>query len=63
MNDRDTDDALRTATERARQAEKKFVETPPEDPTLVPKAERVYQRAEEIDDLAHDATDETTPQA
>jgi hypothetical protein len=61
MNDPDTDDALLTAAERARQAEKRFVETTPEDPAIVPKAERVYQRAEEIDDLAHDAADEATP--
>jgi hypothetical protein len=61
MNDSDPDDALLTAAERARQAEERFVETPPQDPTLVPKAEKVYQRAEEVDDLAHDAADEAAP--
>ena len=60
-NDPDTtDDALLTAAERARQAEKRFVEATPEDPAIVSNAEGVYQRAEEIDDLAHDAAESDT---
>ena len=49
------DEALLAAAERARQAGEQLVETPPEDPTIVPKAERVFQRAEEVDELAQDA--------
>ena len=52
------DDALLTAAERAREAEERLLETPSEDPAIVPKAERVYQRAEEVDDLAQDAARE-----
>ena len=55
---RDTDDALLTATERARQAEQRLVETSVEDPDIVPQAKKVYQRAEDIDELAHDAAGE-----
>ena len=51
----DNDDALLTAAERARQAEERFIETPVEDPGIVPKAHKVYQRAEEVDALAEDA--------
>jgi hypothetical protein len=60
MSDRDTDDALVSATDRARQAEEQFVGTPPEDPAIVPKAKTVYQRAEEINELAADAAEEAT---
>ena len=51
----ENDDALLTAAERARQAEERLVETPVEDPAIVPKAHKVYQRAEEVDALAEDA--------
>ena len=61
MTDRDTDDALVTAAERARQAEERLIGTPPEDPALVPKAKTVYQRAEEVNELAADAAEEATP--
>jgi hypothetical protein len=58
MDDPDVDDALLTAAERAREAEKRLTETPPEDPTIVPKAEKVHQRAEEVDELAQDAVED-----
>jgi hypothetical protein len=61
MNDPETDDALLTAAERAREAEERFTETPPQDPSLVRKAQKVYQRAEEVDDLAQDAAEEAAP--
>jgi hypothetical protein len=51
----ENDDALLTAAERARQAEERLVETRIEDPAIVPKAHKVYQRAEEVDALAEDA--------
>lgn len=51
----ENDDALLTAAERARQAEDRLIETPVEDPAIVPKAHKVYQRAEEVDALAGDA--------
>jgi len=60
MYDRDTDDALVTATERARRAEERLVGTPPEDPAIVPKAKNVYQRAEEVNELAGDPAEEAT---
>lgn len=56
----ENDDALLTATERTRQAEKRLVETPAEDPAIVPKARTVYQRAEEVDELAKDVADEAS---
>lgn len=59
MNNPDADDALLTATERAREAEERLIETPPEDPAIVPTAQQVYQRAEEVDELARDAGGET----
>jgi hypothetical protein len=59
MDDPNTDDALLTAADRARQAEERFIETPPEDPAIVPKARKVYQRAEEVDELAKDAAEGT----
>lgn len=49
------DDALLTAAERTREAEERFVKTPTEDPAIVQKAKKVYQRAEEVDELAKDA--------
>lgn len=49
------DDALLTAADRAREAEERLIETPIEDPAIVPKAHRVYQRAEEVGELAKDA--------
>ena len=49
------DDALLAAAQRAREAGERLVETPVEDPAIVPKAHKVYQRAEEVDDLAKDA--------
>ena len=49
------DDALLTAADRARQAEEGFRDTPPEDPAIVPKAHKVYQRAEDVGELARDA--------
>lgn len=55
-----TDDALLTAAERARQAEEQLVATPPEDPAIVPNARNVYQRAEEVNELAGDAAEEAT---
>ena len=55
---RDTDDALLTATERARQAEQRLVETSVEDPDIVPQAKKVHQRAEDVDELAQDAAGE-----
>ena len=55
---RDTDDALITATERARQAEQRLVETSVENPDIVPQAHKVYQRAEDVDVLARDAAGE-----
>ena len=54
----ENDDALLTAAERARQAEERLLETPIEDPAIVPKAHKVYQRAEEVDELAKDAAEE-----
>lgn len=51
----ENDDTLLTAAERARQAEDRLIETPVEDPAIVPKAHRIYQRAEEVDALAEDA--------
>jgi hypothetical protein len=61
MQDPTADDALETAAERARQAEERLIESPPDDPALVPKAQKVYQRAEEVDGLARDAADEAEP--
>ena len=59
MDDRrETDDALVTATQRARQAEQRLVETPVEDPDIVPQAHKAYQRAEDVNALAQDATGE-----
>ena len=58
MSDPDIDDALLTAAERARQAEQGLRETPPEDPTIVPKAHKVYQRAEDVGELAGDAVED-----
>jgi hypothetical protein len=55
----ENDDALLTAAERARKAEEQLVETPAEDPAILPKAEKVYQRAEEVDELAKDAAHES----
>ena len=52
------DDALLTATDRAREAQEDLRETPPGDPEIVPNANRVYQRAEEVDELAKDAATE-----
>ena len=60
MSNRDTDDALVTAAERARQAEERLIGTLPEDPALVPKAKTVHQRAEEVNELAGDAAEEAT---
>jgi hypothetical protein len=47
-------DPLEHATELTREAEERFVETPLGSPELVPRAETVEQRAEEIRELAHD---------
>jgi hypothetical protein len=58
MADPDVDDALLTAAERAREAQEHLAQTPPEDPAIVPKAHKVYQRAEEVDELAEDAADD-----
>ena len=59
----ENDDALVTAAERTRQAEEQLVATPIEDPAIVSKAYKVYQRAEDVDELAKDAADEAeTPQ-
>jgi hypothetical protein len=52
------DEALLTAAERTREAEKRLLETPLEDPAVVPKAHKVYQRAEEVDALAEGAATE-----
>ena len=52
------DDALVSATERAREAQEDFRETKPEDPAIVPNAHKVVQRAEEVDELAKDAAGE-----
>ena len=57
----DHDDALLTAAERARQEEERLQATPIEDPEVVPKAHKVYQRAEEVDELAKDAATESGP--
>ena len=54
------DDPLLTAAERTREAEERFVETTPEDPAIVPKAHKVYQRAEEVSELAKDAAEPQT---
>ena len=54
------DDALLTAAERAREAEERLIETPVEDPTIVPKAHEVYQRTEEVGELAKDAAEPQT---
>ncbi|MFL5708271.1 MAG: hypothetical protein ACJ77Y_04670 [Chloroflexota bacterium] len=54
----DNDDALLTAAERARLEEERLIATPPDDPTIVPKSRTVYQRAEEVDELARDAAEE-----
>ena len=51
------DEALLTATERAREAQEDFRETKPHDPAIVPNAHKVVQRAEEVDELAKDASD------
>jgi hypothetical protein len=57
------DDALLAAAERAREAEARLLETAPADPAIVAKADRVYQRAEEVDDLAKDAAEESESEA
>jgi hypothetical protein len=49
------DDALLTAADRAREAQARLRETPIEDPAIVPKADKVEQRAEEVSELAKDA--------
>ena len=59
----DHDDALLTAAERARQEEERLRETPIDDPQVVPNAQKVYQRAEEVDELAKDAVAESDPGA
>ena len=51
------DDALLTAADRAREAQEDLRETPPKDPAIVPNAERVYERAEEVEALAEDAAE------
>ena len=53
------EDALLTAIGRAREAEENLRETPVDDPTVVPTARKVYQRAEEVGELAKHAADET----
>jgi hypothetical protein len=57
------DDALLTAAERAREAEQRLLQTPPADPAIVAKADRVYQRAEEVDELAQEAAEESESEA
>jgi hypothetical protein len=52
-----TDDALIAAAERERGAEERLLETPPEDPTVMPKAHRLYQRAEGVEALAEYAAE------
>lgn len=52
------DDALLAAMERAREAQGELLDTPPEDPAIVPNAHKVAQRAEEVDELAQDAADQ-----
>jgi uncharacterized protein (DUF58 family) len=59
MDDPNTDDALLAAAERAREAEVGLLETSLADPAIVPKAHKVYQRAEEVDELAKDAAETT----
>ena len=54
------DDALLTAAERAREAQELLLDTPPADPAIVPKADDVYQRAQEVDELARDAAADAT---
>ena len=52
------DDALLAAAERARLVEERLRATPVEDPVILPKAHKVYQRAEEVEELAKDAADD-----
>jgi hypothetical protein len=55
MTDPKSDDALLAAAERAREAQARLAQTPPEDPAIVPEAHKVYLRAQEVDELAKDA--------
>ena len=58
MDDPNVDDALVTATERVQEAAEKLRDTPIESPELVPGAEAVERRAEDVHVLAEDAVEE-----
>lgn len=57
MDDRPIDDALMTATNRARQAEEQLIGTPIESPEIVTEAHKVERRAEDVEALARDAAE------
>ena len=55
MEDPDTDDALLTATEKARAAAERLRKTQVESPAIVPEARTVDRRVEDVHVLAGDA--------
>ena len=58
MDDPNVDDALLTATDRAREAAEQFQEMPIESPELVPEARKVEHRIEDVSVLAEDAAEQ-----
>ena len=58
--DDDLDFAIDVAAKRTLDAEHELVAEPVESQELVPKAERVHRRAEDLHDLAHDSAVEPT---
>ena len=57
MDDPNVDDPLITAAERVQQTAERLKDTPIESPALVPGAEAVEQRAEDVQVLAKDAAE------
>ena len=55
--DPNLDHAIETAAERAREAEERLLQTPPDAPEAVTQAREVDRRAEDLDELASEAVD------
>ena len=58
MDDRELDEALETAADRAQEAQRQFATTPAQSPELPDQALTVEHRAEDLHELAVDATAE-----